>query len=230
MHNAAEIRVGTTGDYPPLTVYDEKKTEYLGFDIDMAKNLGQYLHRKIIFVKTTWPTLEQDLQADKFDIAMGGIAITKERAQKFNFTESVLADEKVAIFNCTDKLKYTSLRDIDQPQIKVIENPGGTNERFARQHLRRAQIVIFADNTKIFSQLMNRTADVMITDSIEAAYQQKLHKDLCVLQFPAETDHEYKAYMLRKENQELLDAVNNWLQVIGKNNQLREIKLNWLSS
>src|ERR1700738_2947449 len=93
MNHADEIRIGITGDYPPLTAFDEKKGEYQGFDIDMANNLAKFLN-KIIFVKTTWPTLGQDLQANKFDIAMGGIAITPERAQKFSFSKPVLMDEK----------------------------------------------------------------------------------------------------------------------------------------
>jgi cyclohexadienyl dehydratase len=227
MGKPTEIRIGTPGDYPPLTLYDASKQQYQGFDIDMANNLAEFLHKKIIFIKTSWPSLEQDLKDHKFDIAMGGISITPERAQQFNFSQTVLVDEKVAMFNCVDKSKYPSLNAINQPQVNVIENPGGTNERFARKHLTQANIIIFPDNTRIFSQLLNGQADVMITDSIEASYQQKLHPELCVLQFP-ETDREYKAYMLRKEDKDLLDTVNHWIDTIKQNNVLEQIKQKWL--
>jgi len=40
--------------------------------------------------------------------------------------------------------------DIDKPGVTVIENPGGSNERFARGAFKQAKIVIFNDNTKIF--------------------------------------------------------------------------------
>ena len=228
MKQVDNIRIGITGDYPPLTIYNQNKGEYQGFDIDMAHSLAAFLHKKIIFIKTTWPTLAQDLQAHKFDIAMGGIAITPERAQKFIFSKPVLLDEKVAVFNCADQLKYKSLRDIDQPQVRVIENPGGTNERFARKNLQKADIILFADNTIIFSQLLNHQADVMITDSIEAGYQRKLNPGLCVLQFPLETEQERKAYMLRAEDQQLLDEVNAWINQIEANKVLDKIRSQWL--
>ncbi|HVV68251.1 MAG TPA: transporter substrate-binding domain-containing protein [Gammaproteobacteria bacterium] len=228
MNYANNIKIGITGDYPPLTAFDENTGEYQGFDIDMAHNLGKFLHKKIIFVKTTWPSLGEDLQAHQFDIAMGGIAITKERAQQFIFSKPVLVDEKVAVFNCENQSKYQSLSDIDQPHVKVIENPGGTNERFARQQLPKADIRIFADNTTIFSQLLNHQADVMITDAIEAGYQQKLHPELCVLHFPHETEQERKAYMLRPEDQQLLAEVNAWINQIEANRVLDEIKSKWL--
>ena len=35
------MRVGTTGDYPPLTVYDAKTKEFSGIDIEAAKKLAQ---------------------------------------------------------------------------------------------------------------------------------------------------------------------------------------------
>lgn len=230
MSDADNIKIGITGDYPPLTVYDEHTGEYQGFDIDMAHSLGKFLHKKIIFVKTTWPSLEQDLLAQQFDIAMGGIAITPERAQKFIFSKLVLVDEKVAVFSCANQLKYQSLGDINQPQVKVIENPGGTNERFVRRYLSKADIRIFADNTAIFSQLLNHQADVMITDSIEAGYQQKLHPELCVLSFPHETEQERKAYMLRAEDQQLLAEVNAWIKQLEVNHVLDQIMGKWLSS
>jgi cyclohexadienyl dehydratase len=44
----------------------------VGYDVDMAKDLGKRLGLKVSFVTTSWPTLSADLKADKFDIAMGG--------------------------------------------------------------------------------------------------------------------------------------------------------------
>lgn len=74
-----EIRVGTTGDNKPFTYLIPKTKQYEGYDIDVAKMLAKDLGVKVKFVKTTWPNLMSDLQANKFDIAMGGITRTLER-------------------------------------------------------------------------------------------------------------------------------------------------------
>lgn len=228
MSTPPELTIGVTGDYPPLSVYDDKKNSFSGFDVEMAKSLGTYLHRKIVFIKTTWSTLEQDLLAHKFDIAMGGISITKQREENFLFSDAVLLDEKCAVLLCKEKSRYRSLTDIDQPQVTVIENSGGTNERFARQYLRKANIKIYPDNNTIFTQLLNGNANVMITDAIEAHYQQKLHPELCVLELPNETVQEHKAYMLCREDYELLKQINQWLEQMRNSQEFVVLKERWL--
>ncbi len=72
--------MGVPGDYAPLAFHNEAG-ELRGYDVDMAKDLGQKLGLKVTFVLTSWPTLSSDLKADKFDIAMGGVTETPERAK-----------------------------------------------------------------------------------------------------------------------------------------------------
>ncbi|MBL4602944.1 MAG: transporter substrate-binding domain-containing protein, partial [Emcibacteraceae bacterium] len=71
------IHVGTTGDYMPFSYLNGGNLD--GVDIELAKGLALSLNVEIEFVKTTWPTLMDDLMADKFDIGMSGITITAER-------------------------------------------------------------------------------------------------------------------------------------------------------
>src|SRR5580704_9760017 len=70
------LRVGMTGDYLPFTYLDRTTARFRGFDVDMAEALGKALGVRIEYVQTAWPQLMQDFEADKFDIAMGGISIT----------------------------------------------------------------------------------------------------------------------------------------------------------
>ncbi|MFI3904781.1 MULTISPECIES: transporter substrate-binding domain-containing protein [Ochrobactrum] len=119
------LKVGTTGDYSPFTFKDPKTGEYQGFDIDLAKNLANPLGVRIEFVPTSWPTLTQDFNSHKFDIAMGGISITLERQKMGLFSFPYLQDGKAPIARCADHNQYISLADIDKPNVKVIVNPGG---------------------------------------------------------------------------------------------------------
>jgi cyclohexadienyl dehydratase len=80
---------------------------------------------------------------------------------------------KTPIARCGDIGKYQTLADIDKKGTRVIVNPGGTNERFARAHIQDADITLFSDNTAIFGQIAKGQADLMITDASETRFQQK---------------------------------------------------------
>jgi cyclohexadienyl dehydratase len=162
------IRVGTTGDYKPFSYLNPTTGEYEGHDIDMAKKLAEDLGVKVVFVKTTWPTLMDDLLADKYDIAMGGITRTLERAKKAQLSRPYINFGKSPLIRMADKDKYKSLADIDKPNVKIGVNPGGTNEKFVRANLKNAQIIVFEKILEIPGKVATGEVDVMITDSIEA--------------------------------------------------------------
>ena len=98
IQQSGELKVGVPGDYAPLAFHN-KAGELLGYDVDMAKDLGKRLGLKVRFVPTSWPTLSADLQADKFDIAMGGVTETAARAKDFALSQPVVPNGKIALAN-----------------------------------------------------------------------------------------------------------------------------------
>jgi cyclohexadienyl dehydratase len=222
------LRVGTTGDYRPFTALDKTTGAYSGFDVDMANALGEALGVKVTFVPTAWPSLAQDLKAGAFDIAMGGVSVTLDRQKVGFFSEPYLRDGKTLIARCADAPKYQTLADIDRPEVQVIVNPGGTNERFDRARLHEAQIVVQPDNTTIFDTLAAGGADVMITDASEARYQQKLHpKALCAIHPDKPFDFAEKAYWMAPDPA-FKAFVDQWLHMMKENGSLDAVRAKWL--
>ncbi len=174
---AGTLRVGTTGDYPPFSI--AKGDGFTGIDIDLANSLGQTLGVEVEFVQTTWPTLMQDFEAGKFDIAMSGITRTLARAQKAYFSGAYHSGGKAPIVRCGDVSKYHSLSDLNRPTTRVVVNPGGTNQKFTTKNLYAANVTVFDDNTKIFQEIAANRADVMVTDLIEVLYQAGRNPSLC---------------------------------------------------
>jgi len=152
------LRVGTTGDYRPFTALDKKSGEYFGFDIDMARSLAQALGVQIEFVPTTWSNLAKDLAGGVFDIAMGGVSVTLDRQRKGFFSAPYMRDGKTPIARCADEEKFQTLSEIDRPGVKVIANPGGTNERFDRARLHAAEIVIYSGIPRSFGNRLTESA------------------------------------------------------------------------
>jgi cyclohexadienyl dehydratase len=224
------LRIGTTGDYQPLSWYDSATESYVGFDIDVAKAMSKALHVKIVFVRTTWKSLSQDLMDHKFDVAMSGISITTERAKQFIFSEPVLVDKKVVLIRCSDKSTLNSFNNINQKNVRLMENIGGTNEMCARQYFKKAYLILVNDNKSIFADLIAHRADAMITDEIEANYySRKNPMVLCVIDLPPQyTYTSQKAYMLRKEETSLQEKINHFIETIKRDSTLTELQKKWL--
>jgi cyclohexadienyl dehydratase len=221
------LRVGMTGDYPPFSTFDPSNRTFRGFDVDVAEAMGKALGVRIEYVRTSWPQLGDDFAVDRFDLAMGGISITPERESKGLFSTAITQDGKTPIARCSDIGKYGSLSQIDRPGTRLIVNPGGTNERFARANIRNAEIRLYSDNLTIFDEIAKGNADLMITDASETRYQQKLHPGvLCAIHPDQPFDHAQKAYWLQRDAA-LKTFVDGWIKSAVENGRLAKIYAAW---
>lgn len=206
------LRVCTTGDYRPFT-YLQPDGSYVGIDIEQADSLAKALGVKVQFVKTTWPTLMKDFDGGKCDIAMGGISVTLARMKTAAFTIHYLVDGKTPIVRCADVDKYQTLAQIDQPGVRVITNPGGTNSKFVDANIHRAKVIVYPDNNTIFQQLVDGKADVMITDATETLLQHKLHPQLCAVHPGHPFTYGEKAYLIPRDDLPFQNFVDQWLHL-----------------
>ena len=164
------LRVGATGDYRPMSFRDPETGTYWGFDAELAEDLAAALGVKLQYVPTTWPTLMADTLAGKFDLAICGITVTDARKEQALMSDGYLGNGKTVLCRAEDAGKYTSLEAINRPEVTVMENPGGLNEKFARENLPNATLVIHDVNEEIPGLVASGEADVMITEILEAAW------------------------------------------------------------
>lgn len=208
LRQAGVLRVGLTGDYAPFS--EERGGELHGFDVELVREFAAMLGVRVTFVRTTWSRLTEDLAAGRFDFAAGGISVTPERRERADFGPPLLVDGKTPIARCADRGRFATLEEINRPDVRVIVNPGGTNERFARENFPRASLRVFPDNRTIFAEILEGRADVMITDGIEVKLQSSRHPGLCGTRAEPFTRSE-KAWMFPL-GAELTSEVAGWLR------------------
>jgi cyclohexadienyl dehydratase len=141
---------------------------------------------------------------------MGGITDTADRRRVAEITQPYLSSGKTPLVAVADAGRLSSIDQIDQPGVRVIENSGGTNEQFARRNFPDAQLTIWPDNTTIFDQLAAGNADVMVTDAVEASYQSSLHPGLVALHPEQPFTSEVKTYLLPKASP-MAGQTDSWL-------------------
>ena len=221
------LRVGLTGDYLPFSLLDKETAKFRGFDVDMAEALGKVLGVRVEYVHTAWPQMMKDFEADNFDIAMGGVSITLDRQKKGMFSTPIMREGKTPIARCADKGKFETIADIDKSGTRVIVNPGGTNERFAKANIKNAEIKLYNDNVTIFDEIAKGDADLMMTDASETRYQQKLHPGvLCAVHPEKPFDFAEKAYWLQRDLA-LKAFVDQWLHIAQEDGSFRKIYTSW---
>ncbi len=221
------VRVGLTGDYRPFSIKDDAG-RFEGLDVDMAESLAKGLGVRLEIVPTAWPTLMSDLQSQKYDIGMGGITVTLDRAKTAYFSAPVMRSGKTPIARCADQARFASLADIDKPGVRVITNPGGTNERFARANIKQAEITVFPNNAAIFDEIAANHADVMMTDAVETRLQQRLHPELCALHPDRPFDVSELAYLLPRDTA-LKAWVDQWLHLQDETGERQRLVAKWLN-
>ncbi|MBV9811295.1 MAG: transporter substrate-binding domain-containing protein [Acetobacteraceae bacterium] len=205
-----ELRVGTTGDYKPFS-FRAPDGSYSGADIGMARELADALGVRVVFVPTAWGRILDDFRADKFDIAVGGISVLPARAAVGDFTPALRVDGKRPVARCADRERYTSVAAIDQPDVRVVVNPGASNEQFARSNFPHAQLTIHPDNPTVSDEIAAGRADVFVTDGIEVDHIALTHPGLCATAVPQPFTHGEQAYWMQRDPA-FEQAVDRWLQ------------------
>ena len=224
------IRIGTTGDYRPMSYYNVETGSYEGIDAELSQLIADSLNVKIEYVPTTWSTLTADTLAGKFDIALCGISRTYARAQSMAMSDGygIGMFGKTILCRKSDAKKFKSLADIDKSSVRVMINPGGTNQKFANENLKNAQIIIFNENAEIPSQIAAGNADIMITEIVEAlSYIRSNPKLAAPLINKPFTSHSC-GILMQKGDQEFLNYINFVLAELRNDGTLESLENKYL--
>lgn len=223
------LHVCTAGDYKP---YSFKKADgtYEGIDISMVESLAQSLDSKIEFVPISWKNLVDDFVASKCDIAVGGITSTLERQRKVYVSDATDMKGLSQIGRCEDKEKYEMLFYDEEPvkdpdKIRVNVHANDTNEATVRKSAPQGvKIEVFDDVHVIFQNIVEKKADVMITDMTQAEYELRNYPSLCSTEFFASE----QSYMLPKGDDTWKLYVDQWLRITKKTGAYYKIQQQWL--
>ena len=182
------LRVGTAGDYMPMSYLDPETGTYVGFDAELAEDLAASLGVTVEYVPTSWPTLMEDTLAGKFDLAICGITVTDARKEQELMSAGYLGNGKTVLCRAEDAEKYTSLEAINRPEVRVMENQ------------------------EIPGRVAAGEADVMITETMEAGYYVGQDSRLAAPLIFEPFSHGELGVLMPKGSEDLLEYVDRFLE------------------
>ena len=138
-------------------------------------------------------------------------------------SDGYLQNGKTVLCRAEDAERYTSLEAINRPEVRVMENPGGLNEKFARENLPDATLIIHDINQEIPGLVASGEADVMITEIMEAEYYVGQDSRLAAPLIYEPFTNGQLGILMPKGAEDLLEYVNQFLDDEKKTGRLDEL-------
>ena len=117
--------------------------------------------------------------------------------------------------------RFQSQADIEKPEVRVMVNPGGLNEKFANENLTHATIIVYQKNEEIPNQVAEGHADVMITEITEAPWYVQNDPRLAAPLLNTPFTHGEIGVLMKKGQDDLLEMVNNTIRRIKADGSLK---------
>lgn len=227
---AGELKVGFESGYMPFEMTD-KTGAFVGFDIDMAKEMAKAMGVKFVPVNTAWDGIIPALVTKKFDIIMSGMTVTQERNLKINFADPYIVVGQTVIINKKHEGKIKSYRDLNDAKYTVTSKLGTTGEQSVKRMIPRANYKSFEEEVTAAMEVVSGKADAFVYDlpfCVVFMAQQGKTGQIVFLDKPF--TYEPLAWGVRKGDPDFLNWLNNFLAQVKNDGRYERIYNKWIKS
>ena len=223
---SGELRVGTTGDWNPMTIKDPKSNEYKGFDIDVVSQLAADMGVKITFIPTEWKTLVSGIISNKYDLTTSA-SLSEKRALSAGYTNSFFKLATVPLTLRENLEKYKTWNDINNQNVDVAVTLGTVQEQYAKILFPNSNIKIIEAPARDFQEVLAKRAHVHITSNVEAALLIQKYPQLSIipvndLKFPTPL-----AWLVPQDDQIWINYINHWIEIKKSRGFFNDIMKKW---
>ena len=206
------LKVGTTGDWNPMTMKDPATNSYKGYDIDMMRELAKDLGVKVEFVATDWKTLVNGVIANKYDIT-GSASISMSRAKVAGYSPSYFSLATVPLTLKKNLSKFKDWEDLDKPSVTVAATLGTTQEQQVKKFFPNATKKIIEAPARDFQEVLAGRADAHITSNVEAGKLVEKYPEMALVPVKKARARTPIAMLLPQDDQVWLNYVSHWIKL-----------------
>jgi cyclohexadienyl dehydratase len=222
-----EIRVGTTGDWNPMSMRDPATNTYKGFDIDVMTELAADLGVRLTFVSTEWKTLVSGMVAGKYDISTSA-SVTPSRIRTVGFTRSYYQVGSVPVVLKKELGRFNSWEDINREDIRVAVTMGTSFEQQVKQFLPDATIKAVEAPARDFQEVLSGRADVSITSNLEASKLIRTYPQLAVVPVDKPRSPADLAFITPQTDQVWINYLNHWITIKANRGFFLDLQEKWM--
>ncbi|MBF0572232.1 MAG: transporter substrate-binding domain-containing protein [Desulfamplus sp.] len=224
-----ELRVGFEAGYMPFEMTD-KKGNFVGFDIDIAKEMAKAMGVKFVPVNTAYDGIIPSMLTDKFDIIMSGMTVTQERNLKVNFADPYIIVGQTIILNKKHDGVVKSYKDLNDPKFIVTSKLGTTGEAAVKTKIPKATYKSFETETEGVLEVVNGKADAFVYDLPYCVVFMAQQGEGKVLFLDQPFTYEPLAWAINKGDPDFLNFLNNFLTQLKNDGRYDTIYNKWIKS
>jgi cystine transport system substrate-binding protein len=156
---AGVLRVANTQTSPPWSLVDAAN-QPAGYDVEVAREIARRIGvPKVVFVADSYKNFVEGLKAGKYDAVMNDLTPTPERARQVDFA-APYGVEDFRIFVRGVRADIRGVADLRGKRVGVTT--GTSNETWAREHLKGADIRAYDNGGFAYSDLNSGRIDAAI--------------------------------------------------------------------
>lgn len=221
-----KIKVGLMGTYAPYNFLNEKK-EVDGYDADIAKNVAKKLGVEAEFSTGEFSGLIEGLQKEKYDVLISQVTITEDRKKTMDFSIPYIKNS----VNVVVKSDNNTIKAIEDFKGKKIGIGLGTNdEKYLREvampKVGNFEIATYNDVITSLADLNVGRIDATINNIFALKPLVEKNK-FNVKAVGAPIKEDFAGVAARKNNPELVEAINKALNEMKTDGTLKQIHQKW---
>lgn len=224
------LKVGTTGDFPPISSRDVATQGYVGHDIDAANELAKDLGVKLELVPAEWKTLFNGIAADKYDIVMSGVSMSLDRAKVAGFTLPYLEFGTVPVVLKSTADRFKSWEDLDKSDVTISTTLGTVFDGQAREYFKTATLKQVEAPAAGFQEVLAGRANATITSNVDAAALVQRYPELAIVPVDEARSRRPASFMVSQDDQVWLNYLNNWVTIKKLQGYFAGLDEKWLKA
>lgn len=222
-----KVRIGVEGAYPPFS-YVKPDGELAGFDIDIAKALGEAMGAEVVLVPQDWDGIIPALLARKYDAIIASMSITEERKKKVAFTNKYY--QTPAKFICKKGSIPTFSREAIKGKSVGVQRATIHDKYLTDNYGKDVSIKRYGTQDEAYLDLVAGRVDLLLADSValsDGFLQKPEGKDYTFVG-PDLSDPKWfgdgAGIAIRKQDKDLVELFNKAIDTIRSNGVYKKIQ------
>jgi polar amino acid transport system substrate-binding protein len=226
------IRVGGSDPYPPAAFYAPDGRTVVGFEPDLAAEMGRVLGVRFEFLNVSFSDLLPQLRRHKFDIVMASMTDNAEREKHADFVNYFQAGTAIIVQRGNPQ-GISDLNDLCGRVVAVAEDT--VQEDLLRRTQkgcndgRRIDVRPYGDNANALVQLRTGRAVAVLSDYPPAVQLSTDQRTSAHYQLAASTQYEPSPYgiAVAKDRTELRDSLRDALERVMRAGGYADVLQRW---
>ncbi len=223
----AILRVGVAANSPPLIF--KKNGTITGLEADFARKLARSIGKKAKFVEVKWSNMIDALENNKIDIIMSSMSITTSREYRISFSNPYLRSGQILLVRLDEKARFTTgIYSLMNSNYIIGTIKDTTGDLFITRTINGAKTKSFTKSADAVQALIDKKIDVLVYDAPMICHYAAINENAKLTPILNLATEEYLAWGIRKEDSELLNQANTFLEGLKDSQQLPEMIRTWI--